>query len=415
MVVVFAVGILVARYLGPEAYGQLHYALAVIMIMMGVISPGLKDVTTRKFDAESHITGQILKATFRLMLLSNIVMFLLALLVVFLLRPGEDLIWMMAFVIGIGNLFRTFEVFELWFHYKLEMGKTVVIQAFSFLIVSASKLAFIYFGLDVFWFAAITGFELLLTGIGFWLLFAVRGRQRLDMAQKPAKGLKRALFGESLPGIAGLAFTLLLFKVDQVMLGWLLSDTEVGLYAVAVPFSEYWIFLAAALTVSMYPALLESYRDSASKFEDYFQRLCGILIWVSALIIVPVWLFGEFIILFFLGDVYAPSAKILSIHIWSLMFLFLIEPLKKWFVIRQQLRFFLIISGMAAFLNIAMNFWLIPGLGGQGAAWATITAYSCAGFWGLLFFRETRPAMRNIILSVGAPVKMFIKYKNKLK
>lgn len=390
MVIAFAVGIIVARYLGPEDYGRLHYALASVLIFMGVAGPGIKDVITRRFDANESETGSIINAGMLLIFISNMLMLSAALLMVITLRPGDELILMMAAVIGVGNLFRVLEIYELWFHYKLEMGKTVLVQGLSFFLISAGKIGFVLLGMEVFWFAILMGSELVLTGIGFIILIKIRPQGVVRSGERSISQLAVSIFRESIPSIAGVAFVLVLFKIDQVMLGWLSSDAEVGFYAVAVPFSEYWAFLAIAIVTSAYPALLEAFRKSDGSFDIYFKRTAGILGWLAIAIMIPVWFLGEWVILLFLGDVYAPSANILSIHIWSLYFIFMIELMRKWYVIQKKLHLFLYISGLAALINVLVNYALIPAMGGIGAAWATIIAYSFAGYWGLLLFRDTR-------------------------
>lgn len=414
MVIAFLVGIVVARYLGPEQYGQLSYALAFITIFMGVAGPGMKDVVTRRFDLGQNSDSAIIRSSFRLMLISNLLMLGAALLVMMILRPGEELILMMAVVIGLGNLFRAFEIYELWFHFKLEMGKTVAVQAVSFLLVSMMKIGFVLGGISVFWFAVVMGAELLLSAIGFRFIF---GRDR----NKPVTGktddatllqTSLSILKESVPSIAGLAFILLLFKADQVMLGWLHSDAEVGYYSVVIPFSESWLYIAIAVMTSVYPALLEKHRESAAAFNAFFRKTTGSLLWIAILIIIPVWFLGEFIILLFLGEPFAPSADILTIHVWSLLFIFLIEIMKKWYVIRQKLNLFLMIAGFAALFNILVNYWLIPLYGGIGAAWASVASYSIAGFFGLLIFSDTRSVAVLIIKSIPAPAGII---KSKLK
>lgn len=408
MAIAFGISIIVARYLGPEDYGKLHYALALITIFMGVVGPGMKDVITRRFDLQKAEKETIIRASFRLMLVSNALMLTVALLMVLLLRPGDQLILMMAAAIGIGNVFRAFECYELWFHFKLEMGKTVLIQSASFVAISFLKILFVLFGIEVFWFAVLMGGELLLSGIGFLLIYKFN-KPSTSTNLNQTESLYPAvlsIFKESLPAIAGVAFVLLLFKSDQVMLGWLLSDEEVGYYAIAVPFSEYWAFLAIAIITSTYPAMLEAFRTGQESFDSTFRKVTGAMSWIAFLIMGCVWLLGEPVIRLLLGETYAPSADILSIHIWSLYFVFMIEVMKKWYVIHQKLNLFLVISGVAAVLNIGVNYFIIPQYGGIGAAWATILAYSFAGFWGLLLFPSTRKAAWNIIVSIGTPVKM---------
>jgi O-antigen/teichoic acid export membrane protein len=404
MGVAFGVGILVARYLGPEQYGQLSYSMALVLMLIGIAGPGMKDVITRKFDGRGESgKAAVLKASFRLMLFMNMGLLALALLVALLLRPDQPVIVAMTLIMGIGNVFRAFETYELLFLYRLQMSRTVMVQAASFFTISAGKLLLIAADADVVLFAAVIGFELVLTAAGFWLLFrrSPEGRVKPVPAESVAAG---EILKESWPAIAGLAFTVMLFKADQIMLGWLSGDAEVGRYAIAAQFSEYWMYLATAVVVSFYPVLLEARRESKGSFEKRFMMLASLLIYGGALIAVPVWLLGEWIILFFMGDAFSGSAAILRIHIWSLFFVFMLEAMKKYYVIESILPAYIRVSAVAALVNIGLNFWLIPQYGGVGAAWATVFSYAGAGFWALFLFADTRRAGLLIIKSLAYPL-----------
>ncbi len=393
MVVAFVVGILVARYLGPELYGKLSYSVALIMLFIGVAGPGMKDVITRRLDSASD-PASVLRASFRLMLVMNIVLLGVALLVTVILRPSEQIIWAMVAIIGLGNVFRAFESFELLFLYRLQMARTVSVQAASFFTISALKLLLIWYEAGIVLFAVAVGAELVLTGAGFWWLYRRehKGSSDADTGGGRSAGLERIILKTSLPAIAGLAFTVMLFKADQVMLGWLSGDAEVGRYAIAAQFSEYWIYLATALVTSSYPNMLEAFRNSQRDFDEQFSRLCAVLLYGGICIAIPVWLLGEWIILLFLGDDFAGSAVILGIHIWSVFFVFMLEAMKKYYVIRSILPAYVKVGLFAAVLNIGLNLWLIPLYDGVGAAWSTVIAYGAAGFWGLFLFKETRGA-----------------------
>lgn len=417
MLVAFGVGILVARYLGPDAYGKLSYSIALIMIFLGVAGPGLKDVVTRRLNRQPDRQADFLWASFRLMLGMNMMLLSLALLTVLLLRPDAPLIWAMTAIIGLGNAFRAFEAFELLFLYRLQMAKTVLVQAASFTLISLAKILLIYSGAGVLWFSVAVGAELFFTGLGFWWLF--RFKQGDDIKARMVSYVKagtrfrleRTLLRNGLPAIGGLAFTVLLFKVDQVMLGWLASDADVGFYAIAAQFSEYWMHLAAALVISSYPGLLEAAKTSRPAFEQRFIRLAAVLLYGGFLIAIPIWLLGEWIITLFLGDAFLDSAKILQIHIWSLFFLFMIEALKKWYVIENKLTAFLKLTATAVLINIGLNLWLIPDYSGIGAAWATVASYSAAGFWLLFFFHDTRPAAKLLAAGIIFPVRWLSHYQ----
>ncbi|MCH8567783.1 MAG: flippase [Balneolales bacterium] len=399
MVLAFVVGIFVARYLGPSLYGQLSYSVALVMIFLGVAGPGMKDVITQKLDECKDETDKagLLYASFRLMFIINAALLVATVLVAILLRPDDRLIWALVAIIGLGNVFRACESFELYFLYRLEMSRTVLIQAGSFLITAILKLILIWLAADLIWFGIAVGAELLITGAGFWLTYKTRKNQNKPILvwslyyRKVIHVLKI-----SVPAIGALGFTLMLFKADQVMLGWLAGDAATGFYAIAAQFSEYWLYLAAAVVTSMYPNLLNAKNkdlsEGTSGFKKQFITLCSLLIYSAILLQLLVYFTGNHIIIFFLGDSFVNSAEILRVHIWSLVFIFLLEALKKWFVIENLLSKYFTIMAIAAISNIGINLILIPEFGGIGAAWATVFAYGLAGFAGVFIFKSSREA-----------------------
>ncbi|MCC5934615.1 MAG: flippase [Balneolales bacterium] len=408
MLAAFGVAVMVARYLGPEQYGMLSYALALVMLVTGIAGPGMKDVLTRQLAEFPARQYQTIRAGFRLMLGLNTLTLILAMALIILLRPQSQILWLLTAILGLGNLLRAFEAYELWYHFRLKMSRTVLVQAASFFTFALFKLMLIWWDAGLIWIAAAVTFELLGNAAGFWLLYRKDPPDSADAPRGSSFRTEKLILSKSLPVMGGFLFTTALFKADQLMLGRFSGDAGLGFYAVAVQFSEYWLYLAAALVLASYPNLLAARKSSIIAFEQQFRRLCSILIYSAAAIAVPVWLTGERIILFFLGDAFLPSSQILSIHIWAVIFVFLIEILKKYFVIENLLVAYLKITAFASLLNIGLNFLLIPLYGGTGAAWASVIAYSAAGFWGLWLFRETRRPAQLIFQSVLIPIKWLI-------
>lgn len=404
MVVAFVVAVLVARYLGPEQYGMLSYAVALVMLVMGIAGPGMKDVVTRHLSVYPARKASIIRATFRLMFLLNGLMLLLALGLILLLRPDVQLLWLITGIIGLGNLFRAFEAYELWYHFRLKMSSTILVQAASFFAFALLKLLLIWGDAGLIWIAVAVGGELLGSAIGFGVLYRKDPPKENQSRPVSSWQLEKLIFLKSLPVMTGFLFMTALFKADQLMLGRLVSDEEVGFYAIAVQFSEYWLYLAAAFVLASYPNLLEARKTNGAAFGQQFTKLCAILIYGAAAIALPIWLIGEHIILIFMGDAFSPAANILSIHIWAVFFVFLMEALKKYYVIENQLTLYLKITFVAAVFNIGLNLWLIPAYGGIGAAWATVASYSLAGFWGLALFRGSRKPLRLILHALAFPL-----------
>src|SRR5690606_30494984 len=101
---------------------------------------------------------------------------------------------------------------------------------------------------------------------------------------------------------------------------------------------------------------------------------------VAMLLAIVVSFASPWIIRFLFGESYAPAAAILSIHVWAGIFIFMRAVLSKWLIAEELYWFSLVTHVSGAVVNIGLNLWLIPILGGKGAAIATLVSYSTSSY-----------------------------------
>lgn len=53
-------------------------------------------------------------------------------------------------------------------------------------------------------------------------------------------------------------------KIDQIMLGQMVSDEAVGIYSAATRISDVWYFVPMAIVASVFPAILEAKKRSTT-------------------------------------------------------------------------------------------------------------------------------------------------------
>jgi len=80
------------------------------------------------------------------------------------------------------------------------------------------------------------------------------------------------------------------------------------------------------------------------------------------------------------GQEYAPAGIVLSIHIWSSMFLFLGYVKEIWIMTEGITWFAFAFTVTGAIMNILLNFVLIPPYKEVGAAVATVISYGFADY-----------------------------------
>jgi PST family polysaccharide transporter len=181
-------------------------------------------------------------------------------------------------------------------------------------------------------------------------------------------------------------------KIDQVMIKWLISDEANGMYGVAVRLSEMWNFIPVAICASFFPAILNAKLKDETLYKERLQKLYDLMVSISVVVAIAMTVLSPFIVRTLFGEQYSDSADILTLYLWSGVFVFLGVANGKW-IIAENLQVFRMNSLVAAgILNIILNFIFIRWFGLRGAAISTIISYAFASYFSLLLTRRTRPA-----------------------
>lgn len=98
----------VVRYLGPEWYGDLSYALAFAALFTPLATFGLSNIVIRELVQDAEHVPQILSSAFAIMMVSSSIATIAPILLIFLLRPDDSSAHELAFILAIGTLFQPF-------------------------------------------------------------------------------------------------------------------------------------------------------------------------------------------------------------------------------------------------------------------------------------------------------------------
>ena len=235
---------------------------------------------------------------------------------------------------------------------------------------------------------------------------AYRARGLRIGAWVASRGEMRRLFGLGWPMILSSAFAVVYLKIDIVMLGQMVGEAEVGIYATAARISEMWYFVPVAISTAIFPSLIQSrIKLGREVYLARTQRLYDFFVWVSLAIAVAVAFSADFIVVLLFGEQYARAGGILAIHVWAGVFIFLREALGRWFITENLLSFAFISNGLGALVNVILNFMLIPRYGATGAAVATVVSYASAGYFACFIHPRTREAAWMMSRALAVPVR----------
>lgn len=382
------ISVWVARYLGPKDFGLFSFALAFVSLF-GVFSTlGLPGIVVRDIVSDPKGSLETLGSGFVLQVLGGATAFSLLLVLIPIVRPQDQSAISVAVIIGLTLLFKGSESIKYWFEAQVQSKYAVWAENIVFAVMAAAKIGLILGGASLLAFAWATFLEGLLTAIVLFAMYEWVGERvkawRFSMARA------KALLNHSwLLILSGLAITVYM-RIDQIMLGQMLDDRAVGVYTVAVRISEAWYFIPAAIVGSAFPALLDAKKVSEALYLEKFQNLYDVLAIIALMVAIPVTFLAVPIVETLFGQEYLEAGTILSIHIWTALFVFLGVASGRWFLAenRQLLAFWQVFAGMG--VNITLNWMLIPKYGGVGAAVATLISQAVASFLVDVIHKDTR-------------------------
>jgi polysaccharide transporter, PST family len=118
------VGVLLARYLGPEQFGIYNFTIAFISIFSSFTQLGLNGILTRDLVQKPEIKDNILGTAFVLRLFGALSSFIVALITIKLFRSNDLTVQLFVILLSISHFLDAFQIIDCWFkfHSGLNQG-----------------------------------------------------------------------------------------------------------------------------------------------------------------------------------------------------------------------------------------------------------------------------------------------------
>lgn len=374
------VGVWVARYLGVKQFGLLNYATAFVGLFSTFSDLGLSPLAIRAITNRPEQKDLILGTIFWLKLFGGIVTLLLTVGSIFVFRQNDSLTIEIVAILASVGIFQAFDTIDLWFQSQVNSKYIVIVRNIAFIVVVLSRILLIYVHAPLLAFAGATFAESCLSAVG--MIFIYRIKKYSIYLWRWNSTLAKALLRESWPLILSGITIMIYMKIDQIMLGEMLNIQAVGLYSSATRVSEIWYFIPTAIASSMAPSIYTAKKDK-NEFLYYrkIEQLLRILSFTAILIALPMSFLSGIIMTSLFGNEYAASGPILAVHIWAALFVFMGVGTSCWFTAEGLNHLALSRTALGVFVNIVLNFFLIPAYGGFGAAIATLISQAFAAFF----------------------------------
>jgi O-antigen/teichoic acid export membrane protein len=196
-----------------------------------------------------------------------------------------------------------------------------------------------------------------------------------------------ALLRDSWPLILSGVVIMIYMRIDQVMIGQMVGDGEVGVYSAAVRLAEVWYFVPMAVVSSVFPSVVEARRVSDELFYGRLQKLYNLMAFMAYIVAIPVTFAAGPVVKILFGPAYERAGPMLALLIWAGLFTNLGVDRSSFLTAMNWTRVHFLTVSLGCVINVLLNLLLIPRYGGMGAVVASCVAYWFAAHGSCFVYR----------------------------
>jgi len=276
-------------------------------------------------------------------------------------------------------------------------------KSYSFLIIVRSVLLISFVILLIYMGLGVKGaaLALLLAEVGALFLLVFLSRNLFSFITQDYLKTTRELvkFGSRL--FLASAIYLVNTRVDMLLVGYFLTDKDVGIYAMAVAFTNVFFMVPVSVSKITYPMMSENYGKKLHQANEILMnKMMKYSLLILSILGILIIFFAQDIIIFLLGSEFLPVVIPLTILIIALIFFGPLSSTGSAFSAASRPDIAFKINLMRLVPNVALDVLLIPKLGITGAAIATAISMFIGGIIGI--------HLRYTILRVRMDVKLYL-------
>lgn len=364
----FVATVYLARILGPDGFGEINFAIAIIAYFMLIANLGLPMLGTRGIAQDKNKIKDYVGNIVALRLTLAAVAFCLLLLFAFLIQKPTEIKYLII-LYGLG-LF-PFALQLLWLFQGIEkMEYMAVSQVLGAALYMASILYFIkspeqLLAVPVIYVVCMTFLPAV-----FLIFFFIRHFGRMSLKfEAPFWG---SLLRQALP--MGFAFVMagLYQNFDTIMLGFMRSSEEVGYYNAASKMVLLIVSMGAAYYTTIFPVISNYYKTSLASLHRLLSLTAKLMVTISLPLAVGGTMLAEPIMNFIYHAEYSGGIIALQILIWIIPVRLIGSAYGNSLLACDRQNRYAIGVTIGAIINIVLNAILIPRFGIVAAAATTV-------------------------------------------
>lgn len=368
LVVSFFIGAWIARYLGPENYGVLNYSIAFVGIFGFISTLGIDSILNRELVKTPERKEELLGTSFLLKLIGGAIAFSLAILSV-LIFQSEPRIKILVSLFAFSFILQSINVISIYFNAEVKSKNNVKASIVATIISSILKIIVIILGKGVIWLVVVFVLDSLWQGIGLVKAYTKYGLKIGNW--KFDKVLAKEILKNSWPLMLAGGAWLISLKIDQVMIGSMLGNYEVGIYAAAVKLVEVWYFVPGIICTALFPAIINAKITDEKLYRNRLKNFYILMAVIPIIMAIFITILAKPIIYIIFGSGYLESVPVLRIYIWSSVGTFLGYATYQYLIAENLVKTSFVLNLFAMAINIILKFarTVLAKYGGHGFAY----------------------------------------------
>lgn len=362
------IGMLTARYLGPDNYGLINYAKSVIAFAVPFMRLGLDITLTKELVDRPEQQDQVMGTALVMEMLSSLICLGAVTGFVSVFNRGEPQTIAVCVLYGVSLFFQAVELIQYWFHSNLKSKYPSVAALISYGVVSIIKIYFLISSKSVYWFAIVYSIEYGI--VGFLLLIQYFSKEKRIL--KFSFPLAKKMYSRGKYYIWAALMVSMFQNTDHVMLKLMVGNEENGYYTAAITAVGVVQFVYMAIIDSVRVVILENKKNDEAAYQRTLSGLYGLITYMSLIQSVAFIVLAKVIINILYGSEYMAAVPILRILVWYVAFSFMGIIRNIWILAEEKQSMLWKINLIGALLNILLNAVMIPLWSACGAAMASV-------------------------------------------
>jgi O-antigen/teichoic acid export membrane protein len=377
----------ITRYLGTNGFGEYATVLAFSSFFSAIADLGLYQISTREISRRQADEKKVIGNIFSLRILASLVVVLAAPLIVLFL-PYPLMVKQGILIVALSFLFSSsYQILNGVFQKNLAMDKVVFGELIGKVVQVAVVMLAVKLDLGFLWIiSALLCYMIVSFGIIFcWSKKYIHFNLQFDFAYW------KSFLKESLPMGAVAIITFVYFKMDTIMLSFMKSSSDVGIYNAAYKVLENITFFPAMVAGLVMPLMAKNIFFDRMAFEEIANKTFKFFFILIVPLIVGALFLSDGIIGLISGNGFAESADVLRILVFALAFIFFGHFFNIILIVGNLQKKLMSVLLIAALINLSLNYFFIPRFSYIASAWVSVlTEFSVVVFTATLVFQKIK-------------------------